>query len=171
MVELPQRLSRVTDIETFPVRGPWSTKSGGALDVLCAMSFAEIQRYLTYDDAELAHVPTDLRGLRLYHVRDLPSGRVGGTEFHRVRIEIAIGLVGLERWECEDFSGATRRFDLTPEIGLRIPPFIMHTYTAGEQGSGHLVITNTLFDPDDPRTHDTYSLATFRELQRIVAAR
>lgn len=171
MVELPKRLPRVTDIETFPVRGPWPTKSGGALDVLCAMPLAEVQRYLAYDYAELAHVPTDLRGLRLYHVRDLPSGRVGGTEFHRIRIEIAIGLVGSERWECEDLSGATRRFDLTPETGLRIPPFIMHTYTVGEQGSGHLVITNTLFDPDDPRTHDTYSLATFRELQCIVAAR
>ncbi|MDP3771694.1 MAG: hypothetical protein Q8R16_05320 [bacterium] len=165
MNELPQRVPTVADIETFSVRGPWPTKSGGALDVLCAFPIGEVQQYFTYDDAELARVPSDLRGLRLYHVRDLPEGRVGGTEFHRVRVEIVIGLTGAERWECEDLHGDIRHFELTPETGARVPPFLLHTYRVRAPGSGHLVITNTLFDPDDPRTHDTYSLATFRELQ------
>jgi hypothetical protein len=171
MSELPQRLPRVTDIETFPVRGPWRTKSDGYLDVLCALPLPAVQRYLTYDEGELRHVSADIRGLRLYRVRDLPLGRIGGTEFHRMRVEIAIGLTGAEQWECEDLDGATRRFVLTRVTGVRIPPFILHTYTVAEEGSGHLVIANTLFDPDDPRTHDTYSRATFRELQRRVAAR
>jgi hypothetical protein len=165
-MELPTvRPATVADIETFPVRGPWTTKPGGALDVLCAMPWKYVQRYLTYDDAELARIPSDIRGLRLYRIRDLPIGRVGGTEFHRVRTEIAIGLTGVERWECEDLSGGSRQFELTPVIGVRIPPFLLHTYTVLAGGSGHLVITNTLFDPDDPQTHDTYSLEAFRDLQ------
>jgi len=165
MSELPQRLPTVADIETFPVRGPWVTKSGGALDVLCALPIADVQRYLTYDEAELARVPTDLRGLRLYHVRDLPIGRIGGTEFHRIRAEMLIGLAGAERWEFEDLRGGIRHVDLTPTVGVRLPPFILHTYTVREEGSGNLVVANTLFDPNDPRTHDTYSVAAFRELQ------
>lgn len=169
MNELPGRLPTVADIETFPVRGPWVTKSGGALDVLCALPFADVQQYLTYDDAELARVPQDIRGLRLYHVRDLPSQSIGGMEFHRVRVEIAIGLVGCERWEFEDLHGGTRSVDLTSELGVRFPPFILHTYMVLAEGSGHLVVANTLFDPDDPRTHDTYPLETFRELQRIAS--
>lgn len=170
MNELPRRLPTVADIEEFSVRGPWVTKSGGALDVLCALPLADVQQYLTYDDAELARVPSDLRGLRLYHVRDLPNRSIGGMEFHRVRVEIAIGLVGCERWEFEDLRGGTRIVDLTPTTGVRLPPFILHTYTVLAEGSGHLVITNTLFDPDDPRTHDTYSLDTFRKLQRIASS-
>ncbi len=171
MRTLPPHVPTVADIETFPVLGPWTTKSGGALDVLCAFPMGDVQRYLTYDDAELARIPSDIRGLRLYHIRDLPIGRVGGTEFHRMRIEIAIGLTGVERWECEDLHGGIREFELTPVIGVRIPPFLLHTYTVLVGGSGHLVVANTLFDPDDPRTHDTYSLEAFRELQAQHRAR
>ena len=159
--------SRVDKIQVLDARGPWQTKSGGKLMVAFTLPFDVVQqRYFAYDQEELKKVPEDIRGLRIYTVRDLPQGPIGGTEFHRIREEIIYGLEGKIKMECEDLFGGKKKFILTPEKGIWMPPFILHTYKMMEEKSGLLVIANTLFNPDDPRTHDTYSLEVFRQLQK-----
>lgn len=160
-----KRYAPVDAVEEFRVRSPWKTKSDGKLHARFALPFTVVHRYLTYDEEELARVPLDIRGLRCYTVRDLPKDGIGGTEFHRIRDEIVVGLDGSVEWECEDVYGARRTYTITPSNGVRIPPFILHTYRVLEEGSGLLVFANTLFDPEDPRTHDTFSRDEFRALQ------
>ncbi len=156
----------VDQIQVIEARGPWTTKSGGQLNVVMAMDFGKVQdQYLHYEDNELARVPEDIRGLRIYTVRDLPKGSIGGTEWHRIREEMVFGLEGSVHWECEDVFGEKREFTLSAVLGVWMPPFILHTYQAREEGSGLLVFANTLFIPNNPRTHDTYSTEAFRELQ------
>jgi hypothetical protein len=53
---------------------------------------------------------------------------------------------------------------------MLIPPFILHRIVSEQEGSAVLVLANTLYDVDDPRTHDHYSDAAFRRLQRRHAA-
>lgn len=159
-------VSTVDDVQIFETRGPWDTKSGGKLNVLFAMPLATLKdRYFQYENTELDLIPGDIRGLRAYTVRDLPNGRIGGTEWHRIREEIVFALEGSVRWMCEDLLGGQREFILDTGVGVWMPPFILHTYEVKKDKSGLFVIANTLFVPDDPRTHDTYSVETFRELQ------
>jgi len=156
----------VDDIQIFETRGPWNTKSGGRLDVLFAIPLATAQeKYFHYEKIEMDCVPGDIRGLRVYTVRDLPSGRIGGTEWHRIREEMVFALEGSVFWMCEDLFGGQRNFVLGAGVGIWMPPFIRHTYEVREEKSGLFIIANTLFVPEDPRTHDTYSEETFRELQ------
>lgn len=164
---IPRRVpARVSEMEELQVRGPWATKSGGVLHVLCALPIEAMQGYLTYDADELARVPCDIRGFRCYTVGELPKGRVGGSEFHRIRNEFIVGLTGGVTIECEDVWGNVRTFAIAPDCGIRIPPFILHTYTVREEGSRHLVFANTLFDPNDHRTFDTFSCEIFQMLQK-----
>lgn len=159
-------VSIVDDVQIFETRGPWDTKSGGKLNVLFAMPLTTVQdRYLRYEKAELDLMPSDIRGLRAYTVRDLPNERIGGSEWHRIREEIVFVLEGSVLWMCEDILGNQRDIILDTGTGIWMPSFILHTYKVKKERSDLLVIANTLFVPDDPRTHDTYSAETFRGLQ------
>jgi quercetin dioxygenase-like cupin family protein len=165
-------LRTVDEIRIIQGHGPWKTKSGGELNVVLAIPFGELQQqYLHYEDAELARVPGDIRGIRVYTVTGVPKGKIGGTEWHRIREEMVFALQGSFRWECEDLLGNKRTFTLRPGTGIWMPPFVLHTYKAEEDESGLLVVANTLFVPDNPRTHDTYSAEAFRELQTATAAK
>ncbi|MDA2935765.1 WxcM-like domain-containing protein [Patescibacteria group bacterium AH-259-L05] len=156
----------VDDVKVIKARGPWKTKSNGELMVLYALAYVDIDAYFEYDDKELARIPGDIRGLRSYTVRNLSEGELGGNEFHRIRKEMVFVLEGSVRWGCVDLFGGGAEFIITPENGVFVPSFILHTYEVLEEGSGLLVIANTLFDSEDPRTHDTYSLEKFHELQK-----
>jgi len=166
MEKLDRAVPTVNDVQIIKTRGPWNTKSGGKLNVVFAIPLATVQdRFLHYEAAELRRVPGDIRGLRAYTVHDLPNGRIGGTEWHRIREEMVFALEGSVRWVCEDLLGGKKDLLLDPSVGVWMPPFILHTYEAKEERSGLFIVANTLFVPDDPRTHDTYSMETFRELQ------
>lgn len=156
----------VDQIHEMEIRGPWRTKSQGELNVIFALSMSELLgEYLSYDQQELDRLRRDIRGFRIYTVQNLSRNQIGANEFHRIRKEIVIGLEGRTRWTCEDLLGGKREFILTPQNGIWIPPFVLHTYHVLEDGTGHMAIANTLFDPADPDTHDTFSLELFRSLQ------
>lgn len=157
----------VDDVRFMPQRGPWETKSRGQLMVTLALPIPVLNtHFLFYDPEELASVlPFDIRGLRLYTVRGLPENSIGGTEFHRIREEMVFVLDGLVLWTCEDLAGNIRELLLDPTTGVWMPPYILHTYQALKPDSGLLVIANTLFDPEDPSTHDTYPADSFHQLQ------
>ena len=160
------RIPSVEDIENLEARGPWKTKSKGDLTVLLAIPLTTVlNRFLVYDPEELAKIPQDICGLRLYPVRNLPKGESGGGEFHRVRKEFFFGLDGKILMTCDDLYGGTRSFMITPDFGIYIPNFIRHSYVVMEERSGFLVIANTLFIPDNPRTHDTYKTEEFELLK------
>ncbi|MBI2024803.1 MAG: WxcM-like domain-containing protein [Candidatus Harrisonbacteria bacterium] len=155
----------IFNVRGIRARGPWKTKSSGKLNVLFAMPLAEVRdRFLHYRDTEISKIPNDICGLRAYTVNDLSKGKIGGTEWHRIREEIVFTINGLVQWTCVDLFGARRDFIVSVGNGIWIPPFILHTYEVLEKNSRLLVIANTLFDPDDHRTHDTYSPKKFREL-------
>lgn len=162
----PPTLRLVEEIQTMPATGPWKTKSGGELMVTMKLPLSTVQdQYLAYNEAELRRIPEDIRGLRIYTVRNLPKGEIGGTEWHRVREEMIFILEGSVTWECEDLAGECITYTLTKDEGIWMPPSILHTYTVLEENTGLLVFANTLFVPENPATHDTYSLQEFREAQ------
>jgi len=167
MKGLPKNPVRINDVGNFLVKGPWPTKSGGLLNVLFALPVLEIRnRFFQYDEKELDRIPVDIRGLRVYTVRGLPKGGIGGGEFHRVRSEIIICLAGRVIFGLEDLFGGKLIFPLNATTNVMyIPPFILHTYCTAEENSSLLVIANTLFEPDIPQTHDTYSEEEFRRIQ------
>jgi len=45
--------------------------------------------------------------------------------------------------------------------------FYLHSYQVLEEGSKLVAIANTLFDHNDPQTHDTFSSSEFQKLQKI----
>lgn len=149
-------------------RGPFKTKAGGSLNVAFAVSFDDVMNFLSYDKEETNKIPGDVRGMRMYinHLIPLVKEVVGGTEFHRVRQEIVVGIQGMVRWECEDVWNEKREFILTPGSCIIQPPFIMHTYKVLEDQSGMMILANTLFDPDADETKDTFSLEDFHKLQK-----
>lgn len=156
----------VAQIGVFPNEGPWKTKSNGELNVLFARHLSYITGlFFEYDAQELEKIPRDIRGLRIYRVDNTPKGGVGGKEFHRIRQEITIPIKGRLAYECEDLFGKKRNFDLTPETSIWIPPLVMHTYEALEVDTAFLIIANTLYDPADKETWDTYSSEEFCALQ------
>jgi hypothetical protein len=155
----------VEDIQEFRLAGPWRSKSGGLLSVPFALPHAETMDVFDYDPAELARVPRDIRGLRMFVLEEMPAGGVGGGEFHRIRTEIAFAMKGKVRWVCEDVYGGRKEFHPSRDCSLYFPPFIMHTVEALEAGSAIVIVANTLYDIDDARTHDTYPAAAFRELR------
>lgn len=172
-IESLERLPSVLKVVEFQQtrsREVFKTKSGGDLTVLFTLPFDLIRDFFKYDEEELREVPKDIRGLRQYQVRHLPTGRIGGTEFHRVRQEIVFGLAGSVKWECEDVFGAKREFLLTLQNGIYMPPYILHTYCVEEEGSGLAVVCNTSFPlPADQKTNDTFSKEEFLLLQRALS--
>lgn len=161
----------VSNVQIFDIKGPWQTKSGGELSQLFNLPAEIIQSsFFQYDTDELAAIPNDVRGLRAYRVRDIPKGAVGANEWHKVRHELVFALSGRVRWLCEDVYGDTQETILDEHTGIWVKPGILHTYEALSSAAGLLVIANTLFNPNDPATHDTYSANTFYELQAAYSA-
>lgn len=161
-------IATVDAVRTIESHGPWDTKSGGRLNVLFGLGNDVIQdNYFNYEPSELGKIPSDIRGLRLYTVSDIAKGNIGANEWHRLRAELVFVLEGAVRWTCEDVYGDKKEFILDGRVGVWTPPFVLHTYEAVSDNSQILVIANTLFLPDDPRTHDTYPIGEFRELQTL----
>lgn len=159
------KISNVNDVRVIEGNGPWDTKSGGKLNVLFELPYEVIAKYLTYDQNELDVLPVDIRGLRAYSVHDTPKGKIGANEWHKIRNELIFTTKGAIQWTCEDTQGNKKTFILDGHNGIWVPPFTLHTYEALEPESSLLVVANTLFNPEDASTQDTFSIETFRELQ------
>lgn len=166
-IELPT--STVNDVQVVETRGPWHSKSGGILEVQVALDKDAAMAFLDYDNPEFDRVEQEsgvnIRGFRSYTVSDIPKGSVGGKEWHVARTEYVTALSGLAIWECVDFSGQKREIELDGTNAVIQPPGILHTYRALQDDTRLQVICNTLFVPDDPSTHDTYSRDAFYELR------
>lgn len=154
----------VNDVKEIDAKGPWNTKSGGELRVLFALPKDIVATLTAYDESELKLLSQDIRGLRSYAVRNIPKGAIGGIEIHRVRHEMLFVTEGVFDVECEDVHGKKKTVRIDQNKGVWIPPFVLHTYKAVEPGS-LLVVCNTLFDPNDPKTQDSYGLEGFKKLQ------
>jgi hypothetical protein len=161
MDTLPRNPPTVDDVREFRVTGPWQSKSGGVLNVPVALPHLEAMRFFDYDPAELGRIPIDIRGLRVWVVSDIPAGGIGGNQFHRVRTEISFVVKGKVSWRFEDLYGGTRVISWSPDNALLMPPFVIHTLVSEESGSAVVTLANTLYIPDDPRTHDTYRADLF----------
>jgi mannose-6-phosphate isomerase-like protein (cupin superfamily) len=155
----------IKDVKEIKSKGPWETRSKAELRVLFSIPHDNLLKFLRYDQNELRQLPEDVRGLRSYSVTGIKKGNKGSTEFHRIRKELLFGLDGAFNIECEDVYGNKRDFRVSSNNGIYIPSFVLHNYESIEDGRLFAVV-NTLFNPDDPRTHDTYSKEIFRKLQR-----
>ncbi len=160
--------------------GPWKSKSGGDLWVLQKLAYGELHGltrqmrdlvdqhgfFDNYDLGELRHMPEefDIRGFRIYIVKGFKAGKVSGGEFHRIRKEIVFVTEGNVEACFEDVYGSEKRAKMSKGTGYYCPPFTIHAFQCITDGS-FVVFANTLFDPDDKRTHDTYSAEIFRQLQ------
>ncbi len=151
--------------------GPWSTKSGGLMHVVLAFPKAILETMLYVDDDELKRAPKVELGLRAFHTRGVAEGTVGGKHFHRIKQEVISLSSGKAEFLMEDVYGGSRKIILDHRIrALLIPPFVMHTYTALEE-TELIGVSNTLYDHDDPETHDTYSQEVFDRLREHYSAR
>ena len=157
-----KKIPDVNDILVIDTTGDWPTKSGGNLHVLYRLDYKVLQDFLSYDMDELAKIKTDIRGLRSYVVTDIKKGCVGANEWHRVRNELVYCTRGTLRWTCKDLFGNTREFLLEKDKAILTPHHILHTYTSLSPISSISVLANTLFIPDNPSTHDTYSSIEFQ---------
>lgn len=156
----------ISDIRRLEGTGPWKTKSGGDLNVLFGIPLKDIlHSYFQYDHDELSKISTDIRGLRSYKVSSIKSGQIGANEWHRIRQELVFCLEGQFTWTCEDLVGHKQTYDLRPGIGYWVPPYILHSYCSEKDGGHLIIVANTLFDPDNPDTHDIYSIEEFKKLQ------
>lgn len=170
--DLPLNPPGVNDVRESRLTGPWPSKSGGDLHVAFALPHIQAMGLLDYDPTELARIPVEMRGLRLWTVSDIPAGGIVGTQFHRLRTEISFVVKGRCHWLFEDLYGATRVVAWAPDLVLSMPPFVLHTMVCEEAGTTLVTFANTLYVPDDSRTHDTYSTNVFRDLRdRFRAAR
>lgn len=162
-------LSNISSIQQLPTKGPWHSKSGGELTVLFGLDATLLATFLDYDNPEFSAIAqrtgTDIHGLRTYNVSNIPSGSTGANEFHLARTELVTALSGRALWKCEDVYGNTTEYTLDSTTSLMVPPGILHTYTALEDNTRLQVVCNTLFNPDDPGTHDSFSSEDFRKLQ------
>jgi len=161
----PNNHPTVNDVRVLEAAGPWKTKSDGELNVLFKLPFDDIMgKFFSYNQSELDKIPADIRGLRSYRVSRLANAAIGAKEWHKVRNELAITTRGSIKWTCQDIYGGSVTHVLDESHGLWIPPYILHTYEALQDDSEVLVIANTLFIPDDPATHDSYSDESFASL-------
>lgn len=177
--ELPEGINRVESarflssvvtaekpIENF---GPFRTKSEADLRVLFAFwTLDELRSIFHYDDRELARVEEDIRGFRIYEISGLRVGTIGGTEFHRIRKEIITVSDGSIVLYVEDLWGDLKEFVLGKGDGVWIPPYIKHTYETREDSTRLVVVANTLFDPSNSQTFDTYSDEEFSKLKDLL---
>ena len=110
----------------------------------------------------------------MYQLDRVKPGKIGGTEYHRIRKEFLMVPRGSLTLDCEDVYGDMMTHVLKAGEGAYIPPFIKHTYEMREEG-GIIVVCNTLFGDVDPHNkereqanqifRDTYSEDSFRMLQ------
>ena len=165
----PARKTSVEDIKVIDTRGPWVTKSGGSLDVLFALPQEEVNRFLDYGHPGFDRVDREtganIRGLRVYNVSEVPKDSIGGLEWHDIRTELVSAIGGSALWQCADLDGNETEFVLDGKKSVLMPPGILHTYVALEDDTHLQVVCNTLFNPEDPRTHDTYSKELFTNMQ------
>jgi dTDP-4-dehydrorhamnose 3,5-epimerase-like enzyme len=144
------------------------------LNVLLALPQEEVETFLDYGDPEFDAIHREtgvnIRGLRTYNVSEIPKGSVGGMEWHGIRTEIVSAIGGQALWQCVDIDGNETEFVLDGKKSVLMPPGILHTYVALEENTRLQVVCNTLFDPEDPRTHDTYSTDLFKSLQKTRAS-
>jgi hypothetical protein len=169
---IPDNFATIEDVQEIIRKGPWDTKSGGELNVLFGIPFGQMQdKFFRYDDEGLSAIPQDIRGLRSYRVGRIRRNSIGANEWHVVRQELVFALEGTVRWISEDLHGNKSTTILDKQTGIWVPPYILHTYEALSDDSCLLVIANTIFIPDDPMTHDTYSAASFRHLQNNLSVR
>lgn len=167
-----KKFNSIKDVRLLEGLGPWETKSGAKLHVLFSISINSLnRRFFVYDQEELDSVGIDIRGLRSYVVEGIPKGRIGANEWHRIRQEIVICRKGKVAWEFEDLGGEKMEISLGPGMCVWIPPFVLHTYEAHEEDSTIQVIANTLFMPDEPTTHDSYSTESFELLKKQLKKR
>lgn len=159
----------IDDIRTIETRGPWTAKSGGLLNVMMALPQDEVSGFFDYSrpgfDAIEQETGVNIRGLRIYDVNKIARGNIGGMEWHAVRTEYVAALGGKALWQCTDASGRETELVLDGTRSVLMPPGILHTYVALEDNTRLQVICNTLFIPEDPRTHDTYSREDFAAFQ------
>ncbi len=158
----PKSVAAVTAVER---RGPWVSKSGGDLHLLLALPMQGIENFLSYDAEEIARLPEDIRGLRMYSVTKVPSGSEGGGHYHRLRKEIFYPISGVFEVRCEDVWGSKASFLLDRNRGLYVPEFMFHSYRCLDEG-GFAVLCNTLFNPTEPRTHDNFESREFARLKK-----
>ncbi len=156
---------KVSDAKTIPSRGPWVTKAGAELSVAFAFPQTDVSDYFSYDEEELAMLPENIKGLRCYKQRGLKRGTEGGGEFHRIRKELLFVFEGALDMEIEDVYGDRRHCILNPESGLYLPPFLLHSFTTLKD-SMLFVVANTLFNPENRLTHDSYSREAFEALKK-----
>lgn len=153
----------VNEVRTLTPSGPWTTKSA-KLTILFSLPLREVfEAFFRYSAEELGRGP-DIRGLSFCGIRGI-SEDCWITEFHRLREEMIFVLRGRVHFVFEDLLGHELERQLGEGDGVWLPPFILHTYEAQEGGTNLLVFCNTLFVPEDERTHDTYSKQDFRLLQ------
>lgn len=162
----------VEDIAHLTSNGPWKAKSGGDLIVRLALPSEAVTAFLDYEnpafDAVEADSGVNIRGLRSYTVDNIPKGSIGGREWHMARTEYVGALGGSALWQCVDLSGNEREFVLDGTAAVIMPPGILHTYQALEDNTRLQIIYNTLFVPEDPKTHDTFSRESFENAIRSV---
>lgn len=172
MSDTDQNFARVTDVTVLQTKGPWPTKSGAQLQVLFGIDQELVSRFLDFDNPEFSKVRdksgTNIRGLRVYNVEGIPKDSVGANEYHLARTEIVNVLLGKALWRCEDVYGDVKEFTLDASTSVIVPAGILHTYTSLEDNTRIQVICNTLFVPDDPQTHDSYSIDEFHALQSTI---
>ncbi len=161
-------LPSVNEIIVTEAGGDWPTKSGGFLNVLYKLDWTIVNRLLAYDEDELKEIPVDIRGLRSYRVTNIPQGTLGANEWHKVRNEVVFALKGRIKWTCTDTYGESKEFILDGSQAVFTPHHILHTYEALEEDSTISVLANTLFDPSDPNTFDTYTKDEFDTLVPVV---
>lgn len=160
-------IANISKVRTLQRTGPWKTKSEGQLNVLFGIQYEDLQSlYFNYEKLELDKILYDIRGLRSYRVDNLQAGVIGAHEWHRIRNELVFVIEGSVRWICEDIHGQKSEFILNKDRGIWVPPFILHTYESLEDETALLVVANTLYMPDDPTTHDTFSASDFTKLQK-----
>ena len=162
---LDATLPTINDIRCISTPGSWPTKSGGTLEVVTRIDFDTLNKFLTYNSDSLAAIDEDIRGLRVYKVSNIPKGSICANEWHIVRTELFTVLKGSIKWTCTDSLGNTTSYIVTASNTIFTPHHILHRYEALEDNTDLAVIANTLFLPDQPSTHDTYSAELFHELQ------
>jgi hypothetical protein len=141
--------------------GSWATKSGGSMNVLFGFDQTVLERMSNVDPHELELCPQLRLGIRTFHTSGLPVGSVGGKHFHRVKQEIIAMARGRALFVLEDVYCGRREITLDKtHRALYIPPFVMHTYTVLEPAE-IIGVSNTLYDADNPATHDTYEDKSF----------
>lgn len=160
------KLPTVEDVLAFESKlGPWTTKSGGELSVLFAYDEEILSRMFEVDQHERDLVPELELGIRSFQSTGLEVGSIGGKHFHRIKQEIIAFTKGAAEYVLEDVYGNKRTIIIDKKTpGLYIPPFIMHTYTTLEPAE-LIGVSNTLYDADEPATHDTYEDDVFLLLQ------